>query len=41
MGIVNESFFDKSQLLQGTSIVEARYVNYPLHEDATELNQVN
>ena len=41
MGIVNESFFDKSRLLQGTSTVEARYINYPVHEDAAELNQVN
>ena len=42
MEIKNEAFTDESQLLQGTSsMVEARYMNYPTHEDATALSQVN
>ena len=42
MEIKNEAYTDESQLLQGTSsMVEARYMNYPTHEDATALSQVN
>ena len=42
MEIKNEAYRDEAQLLQGTSsMVEARYMNYPTHEDATALSQVN
>ena len=42
MEIKNEAYTDESQLLQGTSsMVEARYMNYPTHEDAAVLSQVN
>ena len=41
-GVKNEAYVDEPQLLQRkSSTVEARYVNYPLDEEATELNQVN
>ena len=42
MEITNEAYTDESQLLQGTySMVEDHYMNYPTHEDATALSQVN
>ena len=41
-GVKNEAYVDEPQLLQRkSSTVEARYMNYPTNEEATELNQVN
>ena len=41
-GVKNEAYVDEPQLLQRkSSTVEARYMNYPMNEEATELNQVN
>ena len=41
-GVKNEAYVEEPQLLQRkSSTVEARYVNYPINEEATELNQVN
>jgi len=39
--VESKKHYDESQLQGTSSIVRTHYVNYPSHEDATALNQVN